>query len=182
MSEKHTTAEKNRGLLIRLLLIVAGMFAFAMFVMPPMYTVFCKVFSINGKPSLVAAKLPDMPADMSRRITVQFLADTDAGLPWDFRYNEPAVMFHPGEIVKTSFHVRNREATMVVARAVPSISPAEATPYFHKTECFCFSVQRLNGGEEKDMPLIFYVDPALPKGITTITLAYKFYNQTGKAQ
>ena len=161
---------------------MAGMFAFALFVLPPMYTVFCKVFSINGKPSLVAAKPPDMAADTSRTVTVQFLADTDPGIPWDFRANEPAVTFHPGEIVKTSFHVRNRDSTMVVGRAVPSISPSEAVPYFHKTECFCFSVQQMNGGEEKDMPLIFYVDPKLPREITTISLAYKFYNQTNKAQ
>lgn len=182
MSEERSTSEKNRSLLLRLTIAVAAMFAFAVFVLPPMYTVFCKVFSINGKPSLVAAKPPDMPADMGRTITVEFLADTDQALPWDFRHNEPVVTFHPGEIVKTSFHVKNRDGEPIVGRAVPSISPAEATPYFHKTECFCFSVQRLNGGEEKDMPLIFYVDPALPKNITTITLAYKFYNQTNRAQ
>jgi cytochrome c oxidase assembly protein subunit 11 len=182
MSKDQTVTEKNRRLLLRLLVIVVAMFIFAIFIMPPIYNVFCELTGLNGKTSNVADSGPRVMEDKGRTIQVQFLAGTDPGLPWDFRSNEPVLSVHPGEVVKTSFHVKNRDGNGVLARAVPSISPSEATRYFKKTACFCFSEQRLNGGEEKDMALIFYIDPAIPKHISTITLAYKFYKQTDNFQ
>lgn len=159
---------------------MAGMFLFAIFVMPPIYDVFCELTGLNGKTSGRAAEAPAV-ADRSRWITVEFLVDTDKELPWDFRYDTPAMEVHPGEIAKTMFFVRNRESDAITGRAVPSISPSEAAQYIKKTECFCFEEQRLEGGEGKSMPMIFYVDPAIPKHITTVTLSYKFYNLTHQA-
>lgn len=173
-------AEKNRRLLVRLGLVVVGMFIFAIFVMPPIYEVFCELTGLNGKTSGKAAAAP-AAADMNRRITVEFLVDTDKDLPWDFTYETPAMEVHPGEIAKTVFVVKNRDIGAITGRAVPSISPNEAAQYFRKTECFCFEEQRLEGGARKSMPMIFYVDPGLPKHIKTVTLSYKFYNLTHQA-
>jgi cytochrome c oxidase assembly protein subunit 11 len=75
--------ERNRRLLRKLGLVVIGMFVFAVFVMPPIYDVFCELTGLNGKTSTKAAAAP-MKADMGRRVTVEFLVDTDSKLPWDF--------------------------------------------------------------------------------------------------
>ncbi|HEX6592358.1 MAG TPA: cytochrome c oxidase assembly protein [Moraxellaceae bacterium] len=180
MSDKEpaaepTMAEKNRRLLVKLALVVAGMFVFAVFVMPPLYDAFCEITGLNGKGSGKAAAAPAR-ADDTRSVNVEFLVDTDAALPWEFRKGVAALDVHPGEITKTLFFVKNLDSKAVTGRAVPSISPSEAAQYFKKTECFCFREQRLEGGAEKEMPMVFYVDPALPRHITTITLSYKFYN------
>jgi cytochrome c oxidase assembly protein subunit 11 len=170
-----TTTDKNRRLLWRLAWVGVAMFAFAIFVLPPMYDAFCEITGLNGKGSNTAAVAP-VQEDDSRSVNVEFLVDTDAALPWEFRRGMPAVTVHPGVITKTMFFVKNQDGKAVTGRAVPSISPNEAAKYFKKTECFCFQEQRLEGGVEKEMPMVFYIDPALPKHITTITLSYKFYN------
>lgn len=173
---KYSTAQQNRRLLWRLCVVAVAMFVFAVFVMPPIYDVFCEITGLNGKGSSKAASA-SVPADVSRTVTVEFLVDTDSALPWDFSRGASSVRVHPGEISKTLFFVKNRDQRAITGRAIPSISPAEAAQYVKKTECFCFNEQRLEGGAEKRMPMIFYIDPALPKHITTITLSYKFYKQ-----
>jgi cytochrome c oxidase assembly protein subunit 11 len=176
----QTVAQRNRQLLVRLGVVVTGMFLFAVFVMPPIYDAFCELTGLNGKTSGKASAASAV-VDKERQITVEFLVDTDKGLPWDFTHETPTMAVHPGEISKTMFAVRNRASDVIVGRAVPSISPNEAAKYFRKTECFCFEEQRLEGGARKAMPMIFYIDPAIPKHITTVTLSYKFYNLTNQA-
>ncbi len=168
-------AGSNRRLLIRLGLVVVGMFVFAVFLMPPIYDAFCELTGLNGKGSNKAAAA-SVREDDSRTVSVEFLVDTDAALPWEFRKGEAAVRVHPGVITKTRFYVKNLDSKAVTGRAIPSISPNDAARHVKKTECFCFQEQRLEAGEEKEMPMVFYVDPALPEHITTITLSYKFYN------
>lgn len=171
---------RNQRLLVRLGAVVVGMFLFAVFVMPPIYEVFCELTGLNGKTSGRAAETPAV-TDVSRRVTVEFLVDTDSQLPWDFSHGAPSMEVHPGEIAKTVFYVRNRDSREITGRAIPSVSPNEAAQYLRKTECFCFQEQTLKGGASKSMPMIFYVDPALPAHIRTVTLSYKFYNQTHQA-
>lgn len=176
-----TVADRNRRLLLKLGAVVVGMFGFAVFVMPPLYDAFCELTGLNGKVSGKAAA-PTAQVDDSRRLTMQFLVDTDKALPWDFQYETPSVRVFPGQITKTMFFVKNRDSQAITGRAVPSISPAEAARYVKKTECFCFREQRLEAGEGKAMPMIFYVDPAIPRHITTVTLSYKFFKLTDQGQ
>lgn len=168
-------AGNNRRLLRRLLLVALAMFGFAVFVMPPLYDVFCELTGLNGKTAATAA-VASTQIDTTRTVTVEFLVHTDAALPWRFRRETAAVRVQPGRIVQTAFYVGNDSAAAVTGRAVPSISPSVAAQYLKKTECFCFREQTLQAGEEKKLPLIFYVDPALPRQVTTITLAYTYYN------
>lgn len=176
-----STVERNRRLLFKLGAVVVGMFVFAVFVMPPLYEAFCELTGLNGKGATRAA-VASATVDAERSLTLEFLVATDKALPWDFRYEKPAVMVHPGAITKTTFFVKNRDSRAITGRAVPSISPGEAARYVKKTECFCFREQRLEAGEEKAMPMIFYIDPAIPQHITTVTLSYKFYNLTDQAK
>lgn len=175
-----SVAEQNRRLLFKLGAIVLGMFVFAVFIMPPIYDAFCELTGLNGKSSMKVAAAPTV-VDQSRRLTVEFLVSTDKALPWEFRHEKPAVRVHPGEITKVMFFVKNRDSKAITGRAVPSVSPNEAAQYLKKTECFCFREQRLEGGEEKAMPMIFYIDPAIPAHITTVSLSYKFYKQAPAA-
>lgn len=177
----ESTTEKNRRLLLRLGGVVVAMFVFAVFVMPPLYDAFCEITGLNGKTSGKAAAAPTA-VDASRQLTIEFLVDTDKALPWDFRQESPALTVAPGQITRTTFYVQNREPRAITGRAVPSISPGEAARYVKKTECFCFREQHLAAGEGKAMPMIFYIDPAIPKHITTVTLSYKFYNLTDQVQ
>lgn len=159
---------------------MVGMFVFAVFIMPPIYDVFCELTGLNGKGASKAA-VASTVVDADRTLTMEFLVATDKALPWDFRYEAPAVRVHPGAITKTMFFVKNRDSKAVTGRAVPSVSPNEAARFVKKTECFCFREQRLEAGEEMAMPMIFYIDPAIPKHITTVTLSYKFYKLTDQA-
>ena len=88
---------------------------------------------------------------------------------------------HPGAVNDTVFHARNPLSEAMVAQAVPSVSPARAAEYFHKTECFCFNQQPLNGDTATEMPLQFIVDQDLPRDIRTITLSYTIFDVTDMA-
>lgn len=181
MDKIDTTADKNRRLLLKLGMVVVGMFVFAVFLMPPIYDAFCELTGLNGKGSGKAAAASTQ-VDGSRQVTMEFLVDTDKALPWEFRKETASVRVYPGQITKTMFSVTNRDDRAITGRAVASISPGEAAKYVKKTECFCFREQRLAAGEGKAMPMIFYIDPAIPKHITTVTLSYKFYNLTDQVQ
>ena len=173
--EQADRQNATRRLVARLILVAVGMFGFG-FALVPLYDVFCDLTGINGKTGRVdQAEARAMQIDESRLITVEFVANVSSGLPWDFRPEQRRVRVHPGEVAETVFHARNRAPQDAVGQAVPSVAPNLASKYFNKTECFCFSEQRLKSGEDKPMPVRFIVDPRLPKEITTITLAYTFF-------
>ena len=69
---------------------------------------------------------------------------------------------------------KNRTGRTIVGQAIPSVVPWQATGYFHKLECFCFTQQTLKGGETQEMPLQFSISPDLPEGINSLTLSYTF--------
>lgn len=163
-----------------LLLAVAGMFAFAVFAMPPIYRVFCELTGLNGKPAAQAAEAL-ANTDLGRTVQVEFVTSVEAGLPWDFVGTDPVIRVHPGQIQRINFRVRNRGDQAITGRAIPSVSPAVGASHLKKTQCFCFESQTLAAGESVDMPVIFYVDPDLPRQVGTITLAYRFYRQPDAA-
>lgn len=162
-----------------LLLSVVGMFVFAVFLMPPLYDAFCELTGLNGKPNTTAAVASE-ELDLNRTITVEFLTSVDAGLPWQFKSEKNAIDVHPGQINTVNFDVVNTARTAVTGRAIPSISPALGASHLKKTECFCFREQTLAAGQTVEMPVVFYIDPDLPKSVKTITLAYRFYRDPEK--
>ena len=99
-----------------------------------------------------------------------------------FRPERTIMKVHPGAANATVFFARNPMAEPMVAQAIPSVSPARAAEYFHKTECFCFTEQPFQAGEEREMPLVFSISPDLPDNIKTISLSYTFYDKTPKNQ
>jgi cytochrome c oxidase assembly protein subunit 11 len=156
------------------------MFGFG-FALVPLYDVMCKVLGVSRETINTQAQITpgSSAADVTRTVTIQFLANNDGGMSWDFRPQQFEMRVNPGSMANTSYYVRNPAHRTMVAQAIPSVSPPEAAPFLHKTECFCFRQQPLNAGDERDMPLQFVIDQALPDDIRTITLSYTLFDVTG---
>lgn len=179
MSEQN----KNIGKLVtRLLVTGVGMFAFAVFVMPPIYDVFCEITGLNGKTN--GRYVTDGPTtvDEQRLVKVQFIAKNNESMPWQFKPTTTEIRVHPGEPTLISYYAKNPTGRAMVGQAIPSLVPFAATNYFHKTECFCFNSQALAAGEEAELALQFIVDPDIPEHIHTLTLAYTVFDITDSAQ
>jgi cytochrome c oxidase assembly protein subunit 11 len=164
---------------LRLALAVPVMFAFAVFVMPPLYDVFCEVTGIGGKTG--GPYVAETPAvDAERMVKVQFVTTNNGAMPWEFRPPAAEVRVHPGESTRVTFYARNPTRHDMVAQAIPSVTPANAAQYLHKTECFCFNRQPLRAGDDAHMPVVFFVDPELPEAVRTITLSYTLFDVTDR--
>lgn len=166
--------QDNRRTTLWLAGLVVGMFGFG-YALIPLYNVFCEITGIGGKGIQVAeGQAPSTTVDLERTVTVEFTGAVMGGLPWQM---EPAkkVTVHPGETARISYRTTNLAGVDVVGQAVPSVTPPRATRHFVKTECFCFANQTLAAGETREMPLVFRIDPNLPKEVKTITLSYAFY-------
>lgn len=149
------------------------MFAFS-FMLIPFYNVLCKTFGINGKTNTESIANKNV-IDQSRTITVEFLATTNTQLPWDFYPETKKIIIHPGENKTVFFIAKNNSDQVITAQAIPSITPGLAAQYFKKIECFCFRKQTLQPHQHIKMPVVFFIDPQLPKNIHEITLSYSFY-------
>ena len=167
---------------IKLVMVAVAMFAFVFVVMVPLYNVLCDALGINGKTSGEVYTAVQAGVDESREITIQFIATNNDGMPWEFRPSTTMMHVNPGASNDTVFLARNPMPQAMVAQAIPSVSPSRAAEYFHKTECFCFNQQPLDGRTSTEMPLQFIIDRELPSDIKTITLSYTLFDVTGMAQ
>ena len=165
----------------KLVVVAVMMFAFVFVVMVPLYNVLCDALGINGKTSGQAYTSVPAAVDESRTVTIQFVATNNEGMPWEFGPSTTAMQVHPGAVNDTVFYARNPMPQPMVAQAIPSVSPARAAEYFHKTECFCFNQQPLDGKTAANMPLQFIINQDLPRDIKTITLSYTIFDVTDMA-
>lgn len=168
----------------RIALISAGSFVFA-FSLVPLYNVACaKVFGIKLEKGPAGEEtLAGITPDGNREVTVQFDGTVNSKLPWAFRPLQLTLKVHPGQLYEADYVAKNQATYAVVGNAAPSIAPAQASTYFNKTECFCFTQQTLQAGEQRVMPVRFIVNPALPADVKTITLSYTFFiNDQATAQ
>lgn len=166
----------------KLSVVVVVMFAFVFVVMVPLYNALCDALGINGKTSGERYRVVEATVDISREIRVSFVATNNDGMPWEFRPTDTVLRVNPGAVNDTVFYAKNPLAKNMVAQAVPSISPSRAAEFFHKTECFCFNQQPLEGGAETEMPLQFIVDQDLPADIKSITLSYTIFDVTSMVE
>jgi cytochrome c oxidase assembly protein subunit 11 len=167
--------------LVKSLVGAIAMFAFAIFVMPPLYDVFCEITGIGGKTAgpYVAQSAG---VDESRTVKVQFVTTNNADMNWDFAPEQFEVKVHPGQPTPVKFLARNVTDRDMVAQAIPSVAPSNAARYFQKTECFCFNRQPLAAGESAELPVVFIVDRDLPRSVNTITLSYTLFDVTESAE
>jgi cytochrome c oxidase assembly protein subunit 11 len=158
------------------LVFVAAMVG-AAFAAVPFYRVFCQVTGYGGTTQR-AEKAPGETLD--RVVTVRFDANIGNGLGWNFRPLQREVQVKLGAVGEAVFRAENRTQRTMTGRATFNVTPGDAGAYFNKIACFCFSDQTLAAGETADMPVTFFVDPAMVKDANlrdtdTITLSYTFY-------
>jgi cytochrome c oxidase assembly protein subunit 11 len=183
---KHLLAD-NRRMLGKLLVVTVVMFGFG-YALVPMYRAICDALGINvlavaERRVASGSWTGSQPAvntqvDTSRWITVEF--DANSRGPWDFKPAQRSVQVHPGEVTTVMYEFRNAQSRTMVAQAIPSYAPRQASPHFNKLECFCFNEYKLAPGEARSWPVVFVIDPKLPKDVTTITLSYTFFEVGGK--
>lgn len=167
----------NQSLTLKLLGIALGSFGFG-FALVPLYNVICGVTGV-GDQSLLLKKVKAIEnVDPTRTITIEFLGNVASNGEWDFRPVARTIDVHPGKLYSAEFFAHNLTGRDTTAQAVPNIAPSKVAPYFHKTECFCFSPQHFTVNEQRDMPIRFIIDPAIPKYVDRITLAYTFYDES----
>jgi cytochrome c oxidase assembly protein subunit 11 len=155
--------------------IVLAMVGLA-FASAPLYRAFCEATGFGGTP-LRAEKAPGAIAGAVR---VRFDANTHPGLPWGFEPEQTTVSVAPGAQTKIFYRAKNLSARAWTGQAAFNVSPDQVGKYFKKIQCFCFTEQTLKAGQTADMPVVFFVDPAIKKDpdikdIDEITLSYTFY-------
>lgn len=165
-------------LTVKLVMASVAMFVFVFVVMVPLYDVLCDALGINGKTSGRSYVAEKIEVDTTREITVQFVTINNSGMPWIFEPSDVITTVNPGAMNDITFYAKNTTNKNMSAQAIPSVSPARASTYFHKTECFCFDKQDLTANTETHMPLRYIVDQNLPKDIQTITLSYTIFDIT----
>jgi cytochrome c oxidase assembly protein subunit 11 len=160
----------------KLCLIVVGMFGFG-FALVPLYDLLCEITGLGGRTGGAYTYDPaTTQTDTSRLVKVNFITNTNAGMPWKFWSEAGAVRVHPGELKEVNFYVTNTTNRRMVGQAIPSVVPFKAAAFFHKTECFCFNSQVLEPGETMEMPMRFIVGTDLPKNVESISLSYALFD------
>ena len=156
---------------------VAGMVGLS-FAAVPLYKLFCQATGYGGTPQ-VAEMAPDVVID--RTIVVRFNADVDRELSWRFKPMQRSIEVRPGESHLAFYEAANESDHPILGQAAYNVTPQKAGIYFTKIECFCFTEQYLAPGERSEMPVSFFIDPALVddrnmNDLGTITLSYTFFD------
>ena len=170
------TRRENASLTRRLLVMVAGSFAFG-FALVPLYDVICEAAGIrvNDAPSAAAES-----AAADRRVALEFVSIVAPGGEWELTPLTRETVVQPGRLHEARFAIRSRASVPVTGQAVPSVAPSYTAKYLQKTECFCFTPQSFAPAEEREFTVRFIVDPDLPPQVDRMTLAYSMYTLPGQ--
>ncbi len=145
----------------------------------PLYRMFCQVTGFAGTTRMAVGEVAP-GAVAGKQISVRFDANHVNALPWSFKPEAPKANVTIGERQMAFYVAKNLSDKPITGAASYNVSPASAGAYFAKIQCFCFTEQTLQPGQEVRMPVIYYVDPKIledidAKQISEITLSYTFY-------
>ena len=168
-------AQKNSRTALIMAAIVLGMLGLAA-ISPVLYRTFCEATGFNG----TTERADRAPGAVPGQVKVQFDANVHPGLPWRFEPEQVSVNVAPGAKTQIFYLAQNLSARAITAQAVYNVTPGAVGKYFKKIQCFCFNEQTLQPGQKVDMPVVFFVDPAImkdpdAKDVHEITLSYTFY-------
>lgn len=172
-------AHDNATMVRKLVVVAALMFGFG-WALVPIYRKICEVTGINlltDRDPSVERRAANTQVDTSRKVVVEFDANRQG--PWRFRPHINHLEVHPGQLVHVEYDLVNLEARAMAGQAIPSYAPMQSAAYFQKLECFCFQQQTLAAGETRKFPVVFFIDPDLPRDVTQITLSYTFFEVPG---
>ncbi len=170
------TQTAGRRTALKLALIPVAMFGFG-YALVPLYNVFCDLTGLGGRgvKEVAADHVDPRGVDRGRDIKMEYVTSVNGDLPWQFKALTKTTKIHPGALNEAHFVVENQSDERIVGRAVYNVSPAEASIYLSKTECFCYTEQVLEPGEKLEMPMRFIIDTDLPDRIKGLTLSYTFF-------
>lgn len=148
----------------------------------PLYRLFCQVTGFGGT-TMVASESQAQRAAASatgRTISIRFDGSTAVGMPWTFQPSQATDTITIGERDIATYVARNNSDKPITGMATFNVAPEQAGKYFNKIQCFCFTQQTLQPGQEVVMPVLYFVDPAMledpnMKGVEQITLSYTFH-------
>lgn len=161
----------------------AGMVGLA-YASVPLYELFCRVTGYGGTTQVADTSPVEI---LDKTINVRFDANTGAGLGWEFQPVDRQVTLKIGEMMQVAYTARNWRGMASTGSATFNVTPQAAGAYFNKMECFCFTETTLEPGEQMDMPVVFFIDPAIVdakelKDVSTITLSYTFFKIDAPAE
>jgi cytochrome c oxidase assembly protein subunit 11 len=144
----------------------------------PFYNWFCRATGFNGTTQVATSAPPSAP--LKRTVLVRFDSNVAGGLPWKFEPEKTEIEVKIGEVTTVYYNVINQSARTTTGQAAYNVAPLTVGAYFQKINCFCFTEQTFAPGEKREMPVVFYVDPAIVgdhdnDSLTSITLSYTFY-------
>jgi cytochrome c oxidase assembly protein subunit 11 len=176
------SADRNRNVAFTAAAVAAGMLGLA-YASVPLYRLFCQTTGYNGTTQR-AEQAPAQATDTF--ISVRFDANVDNALGWTFRPDQQTMRVRIGDINLARYYAKNDTQAPATGQAVYNVSPPAAGAYFDKIQCFCFTEQELAAGQSTEMPVQFFVDPAIltdpdTRNISEITLSYTFYPAKPKA-
>lgn len=177
---RDRAAQKSNRLALILVLVSGGMLGLA-YASVPLYDLFCRVTGYGGT-TQEAEIAPDVILD--REIKIEFDANTNRNMPWDFKPVSPTVTLKVGQTGLAYYEAYNPTDRTVTGTATYNVTPVKIGEYFTKMECFCFTEQTLAPGERVSMPVSFFVDPSIDedpnaKDVRVITLSYTFFVKDG---
>jgi cytochrome c oxidase assembly protein subunit 11 len=177
---KPDIRRRNRRVMATCFALVAGMVGLS-FAAVPLYDLFCKVTGYGGTTQVAEQASGRV---IERTVKVRFNAEVNRSLDWDFRPDVNEVAVKLGETGTVSYHASNPGPTGSAGTATFNVTPAKAGIYFNKIQCFCFEEQHLAAGQRVEMPVMFFVDPAMADDpnladVNTITLSYTFFRAKG---
>ncbi|MDN0084304.1 cytochrome c oxidase assembly protein [Crenobacter sp. SG2305] len=173
-SSQHSA---NLVLLKKLAIIALVMFGFA-WALVPMYRVICEATGLNQ--IAVADAAPMQAGTAGVQVEMVFDSMVQAGLPWQVRPLTSHLKAKTGEFIRVDYEITNASDRRMVGQAVPRYLPAAAGEYVKKLDCFCFKQQSFEPGQTKRFPVVFVIDPKMPRDISTITLAYSIFEVPGQ--
>ena len=170
-------ARRNGRVAMLAALLAAAMVGLA-FASVPLYRLFCQVTGFGGTTQMAVGA--EAPGAVGRLISVRFDANTSSALPWRFEPVDTHRRVALGARNIANYTARNLSDRPVTGTATFNVTPVQAGQYFTKIQCFCFTEQRLDPGQEISMPVVFFVDPKIledpqARQISEITLSYTFY-------
>jgi cytochrome c oxidase assembly protein subunit 11 len=147
----------------------------------PLYELFCRVTGYGGTTQVAEGEAGRI---LDRKMTIRFDANIAAGLPWTFKPTQRETVLQVGETAQASYRFSSASESSTVGTSTFNVTPQSAGAYFNKLECFCFTEQVLAGGESVEMPVVFFIDPAIADdpdldSVNTITLSYTFFPVEG---
>ena len=171
------TKARNKRLSWRLGIVAVAMFGFG-YALVPFYYAICAAWDV-GNIDTRSDKPANSQVDLTRTVTIELDSNTH-NLDWRFKPAVRHISVHPGEVATVEYEAVNSRDIPMTGQAVASYGPQLAGEYFKKLECFCFRQQTLAPGEARRMPVVFIVDPKLPRDVNTISLSYTFFEVEGR--